>query len=145
MVAEIIGAIAVVISLIYVGASINQNTNAIMVSNHQVLVAMDMDKNDWLRDSEFASIYETAIEDTSSLSPVQLRQFSTFVANTFNAWEFAFITHDNGMMNEDIWNGWDGFYRAELKQMGYLWFWNQGREGFSPEFRSYVDSILAED
>ena len=116
-----------------------------MVSNHQALVVMDMDKNDWLRDSEFASIYETAIEDTSSLSPVQLRQFSTFVANAFNAWEFAFITHDNGMMNEDIWNGWDGFYRTELKQMGYLWFWNQGREGFSPEFRSYVDSILAED
>jgi len=88
--AEIIGAIAVVISLIYVGASVNQNTKAIMVSNHQALVTMDMDKNDWLRDSGFAAIYEIGLEDTSKLSPVQLMQFSTFVANTFNAWEFAF-------------------------------------------------------
>jgi len=142
--AEIIGAIAVVISLIYVGASVNQNTKAIMVSNHQALVTMDMDKNDWLRDSGFAAIYEIGLEDTSKLSPVQLMQFSTFVANTFNAWEFAFITHNNGMMTENIWNGWDGFYRFELKQIGYLWFWNQGKESFSPEFRSYVDSILSE-
>lgn len=32
--AEIVGAIAVVISLVYVGASVNQNTRALMVANH---------------------------------------------------------------------------------------------------------------
>ena len=142
--AEIIGAIAVVISLIYVGTSVNQNTNAILVSNHQALVAMDMDKNTWLRDPEFASIYEIAVEDVSKLSPVQSRQYSTFLADTFNAWEFAFITHNNEMMEDNIWDGWDGFYRLSLKHKGHKWFWNQGKEGFSPEFRLYVDSILAE-
>jgi len=49
LVAEIIGAIAVVISLIYVGLSVNQNTNAVMVANHQALVAMDQNTNDWLQ------------------------------------------------------------------------------------------------
>ncbi len=142
--AEIIGAIAVVISLIYVGASVNQNTDAIMVSNHQAIVAMDMDKNDWLRDSEFASIAEIATEDLGQLSPVQLIQLSTFLANTFNAWEFAYITHTNGMMEDNIWDGWEGFYRLNLEQKDFQWFWNKDREGFSPEFRLYVDSILAE-
>ena len=142
--AEIIGAIAVVISLIYVGTSVSQNTNAIQVSNHQALIALDMDKNDWLRDPEFAAIHEIATEDLGSLSPVQWIQYSTFVANTFNVWEFAFFTHNNGMMDDNIWDGYGGYYRSVLAQESHQQFWREGREGFSPEFRSYVDSVLAE-
>jgi hypothetical protein len=142
--AEIIGAIAVVISLVYVGTSVDQNTNAIRVSNHQALVAMDMEKNDWLRDSEFAAIHVIAMDDVGKLTPVQRIQYSTFIANTFNAWEFAFITHNNGMMDGNIWDGWDGFYKTVLEEKSHQWFWRKGREGFSPEFRSYVDSMLAE-
>lgn len=142
--AEIVGAIAVVISLVYVGASVNQNTKAIMVANHQALVAMDQDKNGWLKDPEFAAIYEAAGEGVSELSPVQSLQLSTFLADTFNAWEFAFITHNNGMMDDNIWDGWDGFYRLSLEELEHQWFWDQRRQGFSPAFRTYVDSILAE-
>jgi hypothetical protein len=107
--AEIVGAIAVVISLIYVGTSVNQNTDAILVANHQALVAMDQNTNSWFRDSEF-----------------------------------AFRTHRSGMMEDDIWEGWDAYYRSQLEEKGYQWFWNTAREGFSPAFRVYVDSILAE-
>ena len=44
LIAEIVGAIAVVISLIYVGLGVRQNTDAIQVANHQALVALDMEK-----------------------------------------------------------------------------------------------------
>lgn len=140
--AEIVGAVAVVISLVYVGSSVNQNTNAIMVANHHALVAMDQNTNGWFRDSEFAAIFEIALEDVGSLSPVQSRQFRTFLAGKFNAWEFAFVTHSSGMMEDNIWDGWDAYYRSELEQKAHQWYWITGREGFSPAFRMYVDSIL---
>ena len=79
--AEIIGAIAVVISLIYVGLSVNQNTNAVMVANHQALIAMDQNTNGWFRDPEFAATFENAMEDASELSPVQLLQYHIFLAD----------------------------------------------------------------
>ena len=144
LVAEIVGAIAVVVSLIYVGASVNQNTDAILVANHHALVTMDQDTNAWLRDSEFAAIFEIAIGNVSDLSPVQSRQFRAFLADKFNAWEFAFLTHSSGMMEDDIWDGWDGYYRQELRQKAHQWYWSLGREGFSPVFREYVDSILVD-
>jgi len=144
LVAEIVGAIAVVISLIYVGASVNQNTDAILVANHHALIAMDQDTNAWFRDSEFAASFEIAMEDVSNLSPVQSRQVRTFLADKFNAWEFAFLTHNNGMMENDIWDGWDGYYRQELRQKVHQWYWKLGREGFSPAFRVYVDSIVVD-
>jgi len=142
--AEIVGAIAVVISLIYVGASINQNTKAIMVSNHHALVAMDQNTNGWLRDAEFAAVFTMAMEDVSTLSPAQSLQFRVFLADKLNAWEFAFRTYSNGMMEDNIWDGWDGYYGQEIVKTGYQWYWNTGRSGFSPAFRQYVDSILAE-
>ncbi len=141
--AEIVGAIAVVISLIYVGTSINQNTNAVMVANHHALVAMDQNTNAWLRDSEFAAVFTIAMEDVSTLSPAQSRQFRTYLADKLNAWEFAFLTHSSGTMEDNIWDGWDGYYRLELEKAGYQWYWNRAREGYSPAFRLYVDSILA--
>lgn len=144
LVAEIVGAIAVVISLIYVGVGVRQNTDAIQVANHQALVAMDMEKNSWIRDPKFAAIFESARLDMEGLSPAELLQVSTFLADTFNAWEFAFITHNNGAMDDNIWNGWNGFYRSEFATEAYQYFWREQGFGFSPAFVSYLDSILAE-
>ena len=141
LIAEIVGAIAVVISLIYVGLGVRQNTDAIQVANHQALVAMDMEKNSWLRDPNFAAIYDKAREDMSNLSTIEFRQYSTFIADTLNAWEFAFITHNNGAMDDTIWNGWDGFYRSEIETEGYRQFW-ENNPTFSPDFSSYVNSII---
>ena len=142
--AEIVGAIAVVISLVYVGASVNQNTRAVMVSNHQALVAMDQNTNEWFRDTEFAEISIIALDDAGALSPTQALQLRILLADKFNAWEFAFLTHSSGMMEDNIWNGWDGYYRGELAQIPHQSFWQAGREGFSPAFRDYVDSIIAD-
>lgn len=143
LIAEIVGAIAVVISLIYVGLGVRQNTDAIQVANHQALVSMDMEKNSWLREAEFAVIYDKAREDLNSLSPTEIRQYFTFVVDTLNAWEFAFITYNNGAMDDTIWNGWDGFYRAEMETEGYRQFWSDNPT-FSPDFSNYVNAILRE-
>ena len=144
LVAEIIGALAVVISLLYVGASVNQNTAAIMVANHQALVAMDTDNNSWLKDADFAALVQIGNSGTGELSAAQRTQYMTYIANFINAWEFSFIAHNNGMLADNIWDGWDGFHRNRLLRTGVQEFWASGRLNFSPEFRVYVDSILAE-
>ncbi|MEH6909713.1 MAG: hypothetical protein V7459_03935 [Oceanicoccus sp.] len=120
--AKIVEAVAVVVSLIYVGIGVRQNTAAVHVANHQALVAMDSDKNTWLRSAEFAAIYENARGDFGQLSEIERRPYITFVADTFNAWEFAFITHENGAMADNIWKGLDGFYRSELKTEAFRYF-----------------------
>ena len=144
LIAEIAGAIAVVISLVYVGLSVNQNTNAIMVANHQALVALDQDTNGWLRDPAFAEILVNATKNIDQLSPAQSRQYFTFIADKFNAWEFAFITYESGMMEDTIWKGWDRYYRSLIDERPNTGYWENGKASFSPAFVSYVDSVLAE-
>ncbi len=139
--AEIIGAVAVVVSLIYVGASVNQNTNALMVANHQALVAMDQSTTDWLKDPAFASTMEIGFTDPDQLSSVKKMQLYSYYAGKLNAWEFAFLTHENEMMADNIWIGWDAHYRTVLNTQIVRDFWQVDRKSFSPAFRRYVDAI----
>lgn len=114
---------------------------------------MDLEKNAWFRDAQFAEIFETANDETSKqvdavsdigrLTAAQARQYRTFEADTFNAWEFAFITHNDGMMDDNIWEGWDSYYRARMQEKGPRWFWETSRDTFSPAFRTYVDATTA--
>jgi len=63
---------------------------------------MDMEKNAWLRDSAFVETYVLVRSDFDKLTPIQSRQYLTFIADTFNAWEFAHITYSNGAIAENI-------------------------------------------
>lgn len=146
LVAEIIGSIAVIISLVYVGIGVRQNTDAISVSNHQMLVAMDIDKTTWFKDPEFAAMYVQALNDVSRLSPAQEIQFGSFVSIIFNTWELIYFTHNNGLMDDNVWEGWSTFYKGELNNnKSFKWWWSKSKMGFSSEFRLYVDSISHED
>jgi hypothetical protein len=145
LISEIVGGIAVVISLIYVGVGVRQNTEALRVANHQKLVAMDLEKNAWFRNADFAALYVLARDGFEKLSETQRLQYNTFIADTLNAWEFALITHERGAMEDNIWNGWDGFYRGEMKTEPFRRFWRTNGANFSPAFRAYVDAVLKGD
>lgn len=143
--AEAFGIVAVALSLAFVAYELRQNTKAVQVANHQSLVALDMEKNSWLRDRDFAALYVLAREDFEALTPVQSQQYTTFIADTFNTWEFAHITYSEDAMGENVWSGFDGFYRTELATEGGQWFWKDGGTEFSPAFRAYIDSLIQND
>ena len=143
LVAEIVGAFAVVISLIYVGAGIRQNTDAIMSANHQNLLAMDIDKNSWFRDPSFAALYETALIDIDSLSAPQRRQFSTYVSDQINIWENIYIAHEKGLVDERVWEGYDAFYSGQLRLPSYRRTWARIKDGWTGEFADHAESVLS--
>jgi hypothetical protein len=46
------------------------------------------------------------------------------------------------MMEDNIWNGWDAYYRSLINQKANRGYWDSGKAGYSPAFVSYVDSVL---
>jgi hypothetical protein len=144
MVAEIVGAIAVVISLVYVGVGIRQNTDAIMSTNHQNLLALDIDKNSWFRDPDFAALYESALIDIDGLSAPQLRQFSTYVSDQMNIWEDIYITHEKGLIDDRVWEGYDEYYSSQLRLPSYRQIWAKKKDGWTGEFARHAESVLAD-
>lgn len=143
-VAEIIAAFAVVISLIYVGLEIQQNTDAIRLANQQSGLALGNEWDSWLRDRTFASLYIEGSEDHSALSAVQQLQLDKFIGQGLNIWEFAFYSHRDGLMNDEPWEGWDRFFKREV-QAGEAWrlLWESKRDSYGESFQAHVDAYLA--
>ncbi len=145
LIAEITGAIAIVISLIFVGSEIRQSSNLIQFSNYQTTLSWGMVRGDWLRDKEFAEIYELALNDYSGLSSVQKLQFDEFFGQQLNIWEFAYYAHNDEMMSDIAWEGWDTWYRVEFRKESFKTYWQEAkRNDYTGEFKTYADSVLLE-
>ena len=78
-ISEVVGAVAVDVSLVYVGTEIRQNTLATRLSNQQISITMGYDADAWLSNSNFAEVYELGLGDLSKLTAAQRIQFSVFI------------------------------------------------------------------
>jgi len=136
-VAEVVGALAVVISLLYVGSEIRQNTLAVQDTSHQNSLALGHALDVYLFDDAFAEIYESGLAQYSALTGSEKRKFDTCVSQNFNVWEYAFYARDRGTMQEDLWNGWDRWFRSQMDLDPWQAVWSQRREGFGDQFQQY--------
>ena len=143
-VAEVIGALAVVISLLYVGSEIRQNTLAVQDTSHQNSLALGHDIEAYLFDDAFAETYESGLAQYSSLGGVEKRKFDSFVSINLNVWEYAFYARDRGTMQEDLWNGWDRWYRSQMALDAWKAVWSQRRGGYGDQFQQYADSVASD-
>ena len=140
-VSEIIGAVAIVISLLYVGSEVQQNTAATKLGIHQLSIAMGADWDNLLFQADFAEVYESGINDFSALSAADKLKFEKYVNYGLNIWEFGLYSHDAGMMADEIWGGWDGVFRSEINQESWQEVWQLTRHGYAKSFQEYVDDL----
>jgi hypothetical protein len=138
---EIVGAAAVVISLIYLASQIRtQNREARAASVHQVMHEYSSAVSR-LIEPEVADIWLAAIEDFDSLSPSQRLRFvilNTVVARSF---EDAFFQWREGRLDDDVWHSLMPALRDVKSTEAFNRFWELRRHQFRAEFADYVDGL----
>jgi hypothetical protein len=140
---QIIGALAVVISLFYVAHQIRQNTNAVRSATAQTvhehfakwyhLVAAD---------DELAQIVAKGLRDYGSLSEKErvrfVATFMAFLSYTQN----AFLKWREGLLASPLWMGWEHVIMNLVGAPGGKAFWKDRAYMFGDEFRRYVETDL---
>ena len=109
LIAEIIGGIAIVTSLIFVGVQINQgstetalNTKAIQISAYQDLIDQISILNILRVESPvFAELYGKFITGHEPEPAAEDEQLKAFLVLSFRQGELAFKQFENGILNED--------------------------------------------
>ena len=105
---QVVGAIAVVISLIYVASEVRKNTNATRLAamrsmhdafNHWIqLLAQYPDLND---------VYNRGINDFESLEGNDRGRFFVLMNGEFRNFEEIYHLKARGHLDEDVWRGWE--------------------------------------
>ena len=137
---QVIGAIAVVISLIYVALQIRQNTNAVRSATAQTvhehfakwyhLVAAD---------DELAQIVANGLRDYGSLSEQQRVRFIAAFMAFLSYSQNAFLKWREGLLESPLWLGWELVFMNLVCAPGGKAFWKDRAYMFGEEFRRYIE------
>lgn len=140
---EIVGALAVVITLFYLARQVRQNTTALKANANQAL----LDSYDSVmaapRESEYgARIYQAALSDElSGLSVAELAGIRAVIIRVVRVFEQAWIRRQAGMFSDAAWEGWVHHMRTLLGTHGFARGWRALRPMMNAEFAEWVDEL----
>ncbi len=117
---ELIAAIAVVISLIFVGLQIKENTIATEAATYQDTVAYDIEiLLNMGSTPEMARVFFTFLEDPESLDEDEYLQGRTLLSATVRHLENLYLQHEAGMLSDEAWATREGLVRNVALSPGF--------------------------
>ncbi|HSM31552.1 MAG TPA: hypothetical protein VK854_12710 [Woeseiaceae bacterium] len=140
---EIIGAIAVVVSLVYLAVQVRQSTRAQRLENASRILDRTAAMQAALsRDPAMSTLFAKGISDPSKLTPQERIQFTWAMYEFFGALEFMFLAAKEDSIPDEIWQRWSSAAAWWLTFPGVQAWWDVRPIPFADSFSSYVESLL---
>jgi len=141
-VGEILGASAVVVSLIYLAAQIRvQNREARSAAMHEITVGFRDGMATVAADPELPKLILRANDDFDALADDEAIRIVATIQRMLRVWEEAFIQHQDGRLDSRIWNTMVRQYASFLSMPSFQRVWELRRQFFDDEFRTFVDEL----
>lgn len=140
---QVIGALAVVISLIYVALQIRQNTNAVRSATAQTVHEHFSSWYNLLAaDAELSRIAANGLRDYASLSEQEKVRFvATFMSFLLYS-QNAFLKWREGLLKPALWLAWEQVMMNLFGAPGGKALWTERHYLFGGEFRRYIENDL---
>ncbi len=137
---EFIGAIAVVVTLIYLAIQMRQNTNALKL-NTAGSVTEELQESFSLLASnqELAEIFVTAARETTLQGAERVR-FNTFTHNFVRVYENAFLQWRAGVIDPAHWEGMTRMMIDFTSMAAFQTYWQDRKHWVSNKFQEYMDT-----
>ena len=145
-VAEVVGAAAVVISLIYAAYQIKQNTIASRTATHQQWVDGQGNANRaFVDDPEISELVARANQSFDSLTEAEKIRLSFVFWMQLNLWNFARNCHAKNLMDPEMCaesiRGYELYMRSSPAARS---IWEICGPAYGDEFRRYVDGVIVD-
>jgi hypothetical protein len=143
-VGEIIGAVAVIVSLIYVGIQIKENSRAVRSATaNETTNAISTWYASVGSDPRSSHIFYTGMRDPDLFSPEEWLQFVFLTHGLMLKYQTAFYLTREGTLDIDISQTITSTLSGTRETPGFLRYWEERGTVFDPEFRAYVEDILS--
>ena len=144
--AEIIAAVGVMISVIYLAIQVGQsNTEAQLQTHNDTLALMHAPIEQFLAQPELAEIIRIGGETPDELSEADWFRFGYYYLMQFNMYDFLYLAYLDGTAVPSLWSGTDSSWRHVFRnEPGVRRAWREWRHAFGDPFQGYVDSVVTE-
>ena len=143
--AEVVGAVAVILGLLVVGSEIRGNTVAQQFSATQTLVSEYNESISSINDSEFVCIFIRAGNDFTILSQGDKIRFSILMQPILRTFEQLHYSNLKGTIDANVYSGFQRQLQSMMQLPGNRQYWAARRDWFGGAFQKYMDGIISDD
>ncbi len=143
---NVIGSLAVVVSLVYLSIQVRQNTQGIRSSAHQHIVSANAAVTlTPAQNLDFAGLLWRGAEDSSQLTAETQLAFNFWCWQYFAMIQATYHLHLSGAVEESLWQRELQRAVGGLRVPGFKQWWDAGgRSQLTPEFVALVESTALE-
>jgi hypothetical protein len=141
---EMVAAVAVVVSVIYLARQISDNTKLLRSQSHYNALMLGQRPMEFVIGNEsMGAAVVQCDQSPDRVAAATWERCSNYYFMQFNAWEYFYYEHRDEAFPQEIWVGADAYYRKLLNERpGYVRFWSEMKLGFDEPFRSYAGSLI---
>jgi len=141
-VAELVGALGVIASLIYLAAQIRQNTSSSRAITFQAACSEVSHLYRALAsDSEIARIYRLGLSEPQNLDQDEFLRFLALLTSVFKGYENMFVQYHQGTVDDQTWEAWRRSMLTMLELPGAARFWELRGGVFREDFQHLVKQL----
>lgn len=143
---EVIGAAAVVASLLYLALQVRQSSKAQRTENYaHALERVSAFQAVLSQDSDLSRIFAKGVSDTSALTGLEKVRFSWLLYEAFGSFEFMYHTYETDEIPEEVWKRWSQTVAWWLNFPGVQQWWMNRPVNFTESFTVFVESVIRDN
>ena len=143
-ISEAVGALAVVLSLLYLAFQIRQNTASMKASGYDSFISQNAILADLLLSNEaLGRAWARGLSKPEQLDPLDRQRFHVLMIRFFRIAEIAHRKRANGLIDSDLFEVWSQYnFRYTAREPGAVVWWQANRQFFTAAFRDFTDREL---
>ena len=143
-IAEVMGVVAIVVSLIYVSVQIKQNTKVARAATRQAISESTENLgSDLINNREIAEIFVKHLSG-NELSTVENLRLQARCYRDMQHWENIHYQYNEGLVSKDQWEGFRKNLSSLLAIDAYREYWEHESFHYSDAFQAEIASLLKE-
>lgn len=143
---QIVGAVLVGVTLVYLAIQLRQNTAAMKSSTFQAIsTSMGSIMEIYATHSDIAPLLIKAQAGLDQLSAAERVRFGFLMMMAFRRVETVVVQRNLGLIDPELTHGFERSAMSALRAPGTREWWETAKGGFSELFSTWVDKQLASD
>jgi hypothetical protein len=138
-IAESLGVIGVIVTVIYVGVQIRHNSQAVQGATEQALMTQEMALYALI--AEHANVYRRGSERIDKLDADEYVVFENLVYAQMSQLYSAFVQFQRGLIPQSVWDAYIADWPDYIVEIGFRQVWDKIKNGYPSEFQQCLNEI----
>jgi hypothetical protein len=141
-VSQLIGSIAVVLSVLYLAVQLRSSTRVARVAAMDAAAAALRDvTKPLMENAELARLWRTGLENLDGLSPEDQARFFHTAHQFLKAMETIHYHYFHGLLDSQLWEGWRELLHHYVSTPGLEYYLKRRGAVFSERFRNFLSEL----